>query len=86
MHTYTELKTILDWEYRFQLYVGERDEVEGYDIDIDATARNAWKAMANSGLLKRLKNMPEEWERFESLHISALEYMEEPYLVLEREN
>lgn len=86
MHTYDELKTIISWDYSFQIGVGERDEVEGYDIDVDATARNAWKAMAKRGVLDRIKAMPEEWQRFESLHLSALEYLDEPWLVLRKES
>jgi hypothetical protein len=80
MRTYDELKTIIGWDY------SEDDMPEGYDLDIDATARNAWRDMAKRGVLDRIKAMPEEWERFESLHLAALEYLDEPWLVLRKES
>lgn len=82
MKTYEELKQILAWEWDYQLHLGERDAVEGYDIDTEASARNAWRAMAKRGIFVHIKAMPEEWQRFESLHLSALEYMDEPWLTL----
>lgn len=82
MKTYEELKHILAWEWDYQDRMEEREPWEGYRIDIEATARNAWRAMVKSGTLAKIKAMPEEWQRFESLHLSALEYMDEPWLTM----
>lgn len=82
MKTYKEVKEIVAWEWDYQLRIGERDPFDGYEIDIEGTARNAWRAMSKRGVLTDIKVMPEEWQRFETLHMVTPEYLDEPWLVL----
>jgi hypothetical protein len=77
MKAYQELEEIIIWEYGFQIGVGEREEVAGYDLDIHQTTRNVWRALAKRNAFAELRQLPEEWQRFELLHLMTLDAMED---------
>ena len=69
MTTYTELKASLEFEFDTEL----AEEFRGYKIELEPTARKAWRYIAPQ-LPKEFREW-EEWQRFEWIHLSALDYL-----------